>query len=131
MDKRAVIQDLHALMDTRLFSGRPWLADYEACNALDRKLHEMGLAERVPGDKASSRNTALGHDSELDIIMVFIGLWEEFHIPYVLEQYGLIDEIDEMRLYDRLATSDDPEKVLAPTVRRAYRDRYQQSRFLA
>jgi hypothetical protein len=131
MDKNTVIQNLHAMMDTRLFSGCPWLADREACDALRRKLVEMGLEEWVPGDEDSLRNTALGQELQLDLVMVFIGLWHEWEIPGILAEYGLIDETDEMGLCDQSAKPADPEKILGPIVRKAYRDHYQQSKSLA
>ena len=127
MNKSAVIRELHAMMDTRLFSGHQWLADWEACVALDRKLYAMGLQERVPEEKYTSRNTSLGRELRVDLVMVFIGLWDTWEVPRILKQYALIDEIDELRLYDLLEESDDPEKLLGPIVRRAYLDHYQQS----
>ena len=130
MDKRTVIQDLHAMIVTRLFGGRPWLADREACDALRKNLDKLGLQERVPGESLTTRSTALGNELQLDLVMVFIGLWVEWEMPAILEEYGLIDEIDESRLYDLLETCSDPEYVLRPIVRKAYRDHYNPSGLL-
>ena len=94
MDKRTVTQGLHAMMVTRLFGGRPWLADGEACDALRKKLYKLGLQERVPGDIFTTRSTSLGNELQLDLVMVFIGLWDEWEVAGILEKYGLIDEAD-------------------------------------
>ena len=130
MDKRAVIQNLHAMMVTRLFGDRPWLADRESCEALRTKLDELSLQERVPGDTSATRSTALGNELELDLVMVFIGLWVEWEMPMILEDHGLIDEDDTDRLFDLLETCGDPERLLRPIVRKAYRDHYNPSGLL-
>ncbi len=130
MEKRAVIQDLHAMMVTRLFGGRPWLADREACGALSKKLDKLGLQERVPGESLTTRSTALGNELQLDLVMVFIGLWVEWDMPAILEEYGLIDALDESRIYDLLETCSDPEHVLRPFVRKAFREHYNPSGLL-
>ena len=127
MEKRAVIQGLHAMIVTRLFGGRPWLADREACDALRNKLDELGLQETVPGDILTTRFTALGNELQLDLVMVFIGLWVEWEMPMILEDHGLIDEDDTDRLFDLLETCGDPERLLRPIVRKAYRDHYNPS----
>jgi len=115
---------------TRLFGGRPWLADREACDALRKKLDELGLQESVPGDDCMRRNTALGNELQLDLIMVFIGLWVEWEMPMILEDHGLIDEFDTSRLFDLLETCSEPEYLLRPIVRKAYRDHYNPSGLL-
>ena len=59
--------------------------------------------------------------------MVFIGLWDELEMPMILEDYGLIDGLDVSRIYDLLETCSDPEGVLRPFVRKAYREHYNPS----
>lgn len=130
MEKRAVIQGLHAMIVTRLFGGRPWLADREACDALSKKLDELGLRERVPWDTSARQSSALGKELELDLVMVFIGLWDEWEMPIILERHGLIDNSDTWRLFDLLETCSDPEYVLRPIVRKAFRDHYNPSGLL-
>ena len=127
MEKRTVIQGLHAMMDARLFGGRPWLADRETSDALRKTLDKLGLQERIPGDILTTRSTALGNQLQLDLVMVFIGLWDEWEMPMVLEDHGLIDEFDTSRLFDLLETCSDPEYLLRPIVRKAYRDFYNPS----
>ena len=125
--KHAAVQDLHEMMFARLFGGGAWLADREACDALSRKLDELGLQERVPGDISSTRFTALGKELQLDLVMVFIGLWDELEMPTILEDHGLIDGLDVSRIYDLLETCSDPEHVMRPFVQKAYLKHYNPS----
>ncbi|MFT5449058.1 MAG: hypothetical protein ACI9DC_004245 [Gammaproteobacteria bacterium] len=69
----------------------------------------------------------LGKELELDLVMVFIGLWCEWEIPRILETYGLIDEFEATRLYALIETSDDLDLELGPVVRKAYLDYYNPS----
>ncbi|NNE85807.1 MAG: hypothetical protein HKN28_17730 [Alphaproteobacteria bacterium] len=130
LEKRAVIQGLHAMMVTRLFGGRPWLADRETCDALRRKLCELSLEEPVSDENHTTRPTALGNELLLELVMVFIGLWDEWEIPWILEDHGLIDEIDADRIVALLETSNDPERLLRPIVLKAYRKYYNPSGLL-
>ena len=130
IDKRAVIQDLHLMMDARLFGDRPWLADRESCEALDKKLDEFGLQERVPGTIDTTRPTTLGKELKLDLVMVFIGLWCEWDMVMKLEDHGLIDEFDASSIYDLLETCSDPEHVLRPIVQKAFHKHFNPSGLL-
>jgi len=130
LDKRAVIQDLHLMMDTCLFGERPWLADRENCAALNEKLDELGLQERVPWAIDSTRNTTLGNELKLDLVMVFIGLWCEGDMVVKLEDHGLIDKFDASYIYDRLETCSDPEHVLRPIVQKAFHKHFNPSGLL-
>ena len=130
MDKRTVITKLHAMIIGRLFCSHPWLADREACAALWSTFNQMGLEERVPGETETYRNTDLGRECQMDLIMAFTGYWCEWEIPWILEDYGLIDEIEYKLISDRLEAGHDPERVMLPFVRRAYFDFYNPSRLL-
>ena len=130
MYKCTVIKNLHTMIDARLFGVRPWLPDREDCDAIRKKLDDMGLQERVPGDMLTTRSTALGRQLQLDLVMVFLGLWDEWEVPSILERYGLIDKVDELHTYDRLETSTNPESVLRPLVRKAFLDHYNPSGLL-
>jgi hypothetical protein len=126
-DMARVIADVHMMAMTRLFSSESWLPDREACGAISKKLEDLGLEERVSPDSDDMTSTPLGKELELDLIMVFVGLWDNSEMPWILEKYGLIDRIDEFRIYDRLEFSDDPERVLRPIVQKAYQDYYNPS----
>jgi hypothetical protein len=103
--------------------------DSERCLALSRMIVEMGLKEQVPGTKDTWRSTSFGKQVNLELIMVFLGLWDEWEMVSRLEENGLIDGSDSYELYDRLAAGTDPESVLRGPVQQAYFDYYNQSKF--
>ena len=120
MDKDEVITELHAMVHSRLFGRRPWLADREACDAIRRKLHDLGLEEEVPGQPGSTQETNLGKELLTELMMVFMGLWDECDIPMILEGHGLIDKLELDQIYDKFEAGVDPEHVMLPIVRQAY-----------
>jgi hypothetical protein len=60
----------------------------------------MRLEENVPGRNDTSRSTPLGKELNVDLLMVFMGLWCEWEIPHWLEEYALIDESQSAAMYD-------------------------------
>ena len=76
--KGKAIAAVHAAMDSRLFGEGDWLADRESCAAVDRLLHEHGFLSQL--SDSSSRCTALGHEANVDLLMCFLGLWDEWEI---------------------------------------------------
>jgi hypothetical protein len=50
--------------------------------------------------------TPLGIRVQIDLISVFAGVHQEFEVPMILEQHGLIGECDAEALCDRLLRSD-------------------------
>ena len=130
MNRSKLLTQIHAIVDARLFSGRPWLPDREACDALRRTFVQMGLYEQDPGDTETSWKTALGKEHHLDLIMVFAGLWWEFEMASILEEHGLIDQSECESIYDQLEAGTDPEDVMLPVVRKAYFEYYNPSKYL-
>jgi hypothetical protein len=128
--KCAVIQDLHLMMGYRLFGDRPWLVDREDSVALNKKLDEFGLQERVPGTIDTTRCTTLGAELNLDLMMVFMGLWEECSMVEILVDHGLIDKLDASRIYNLLETCRNPELVLRPIVKKAFHNHFNPSGLL-
>ena len=61
---------------------------------LGRKLEQMALEERVPGDAESWRSTPLGRELHSHLLMVFLGLWDEWEVPMILQDYGVIDDLE-------------------------------------
>jgi hypothetical protein len=53
----------------------------------------MGVEERVPGDKETWRSTPLGRELYSHLLMVFLGLWDEWEVPMILQDYGVIDDV--------------------------------------
>jgi DNA-binding CsgD family transcriptional regulator len=130
MDKVEILKRLHAIASHRLFGGE-WLADRDACNALNGKLVEMGLIEAVPDQPGTMRNTRLGKELRVDLFYVFWGLISVSDMPFILEEHGLIEEvrdvdapIEELPEIWSVAWEDDHgeigEQELREHVRRAY-----------
>ena len=128
MNRSKVVTELHAMVHSRLFGNRPWLADREACDAMGRKLHDMGLDEVVPGEPGTTRATNFGMEQRLNLMMVFMGLFDEWDMLLILEDYGLIDELECDELFERMADGVDPEHVMLGIVRRAYLEFYNLTR---
>src|SRR6266487_2621479 len=75
-DIPTILVELDAIVVARLFGTRPWFANKESGPALQRIVMRMGLEEQVTGEKDTWQSTSLGKQIHLDVIMVFLGLWE-------------------------------------------------------
>ena len=128
MNKNEVFSELLSLVVARLYGGHPWPADRETVEALNRKLLQLGLIKQVPGEIDAVRDTALGEEQNLDLIMVFLGIWDECEVPGILEKYGLINEVEFELIFDFMChpgyAHADRGALLYPFVRRAYRAYY-------
>lgn len=124
MDKSEILKELHMMIDSRLFGRYPWPVDRETVSVLENKLLLMGLDEVVSSDTKTRRVTILGKELQLDLIMVFVGLWDEWEMPSILEKYGLIDESEREQLYDQLDIGRDPEFAMRSIVQKAYLKHY-------
>ena len=124
MNKAEIIAELESMAVARLFSGQPWLADPETCSAIWRKLIQMGLLEQVRYEPTRWRTTPLGKELDVDLFEVFMGLWYEWDVVMILEDYHLIDEAEADALYARMARMGeaDTESFLIGYVKRAYLD---------
>lgn len=60
--------------------------------AFRKMVRSLGLDEDVPDSPGTTRSTALGKELKLDLLMAFVGAWEIWEIPYILEEYGYIEE---------------------------------------
>jgi hypothetical protein len=136
-DKGAITARLHAMVDERLFSCRPWQTDNESFDAMYSVFDALGLQEHIAGDEPSIRHTALGNELKLELFKVFVGLIHEYDIPGILREHGLVDEYEEQRLYELLDDNRLPgslweqnpmgQKTLRRRVQKAYRDYYNPS----
>ena len=117
MKKAAVISELHTMIHSRLFGSRPWLAEYDIVDAISTKLEDLGLQETC-GDH-SHRATPLGKELDWDLLGVFLGIHYEWEMPMILEEHGLIDEVEAERLLEVLDT-ENAEQILRPTVQKAF-----------
>jgi hypothetical protein len=94
VDKAAVICKLHEIIDYYLFGEGIWPADRESLHAFYKMVRELGLDEDVVGHPGTTRSTALGKELKLDLVMAFVGAWDLWEIPYVLEEHGYIEETE-------------------------------------
>jgi hypothetical protein len=129
MNKAKIIAELENMVVARLFSGRPWLADREIISAYNRKPLQMGLVEQVCGEPQTWRNTPLGKELDIDLFQAFIGLWYEWEIPLILEEYGLLNE-SEFDAIIECTSEADAERLLSGYVKRAYFDYRKATTFL-
>jgi hypothetical protein len=118
MTKAEIVAELEAMAWHRLFDSHQWLADRETIRAVHQKLIKMGLVERVSSD--TWRNTPLGKELDVDLFEVFMGHFDLWDMPLILEDHNLIDESEFDIIHARMSRKADPETVLVGYVRRAY-----------
>ena len=128
MNKAEIVAELEAIAWNRLFNCHQWLPDRETIWALHQKLIRMGLVEHISSD--TWRNTPLGTELDIDLFQVFMGLFDVWEVPCILEDHHLIDEWESDGICARMARKADPESVLARVARRAYLDYGKASKFL-
>jgi hypothetical protein len=128
LTKPEIVAELEAMAWHRLFDSRHWLADRETIWAVHQKLIKMGLVEQISSD--TWRNTPLGKELDVDLFEVFMGLFHEWEVPYILEDHGLVDEWESDTICARMSRKANPEVVLVGFLRRAYLDYGKASKFL-
>jgi hypothetical protein len=60
----------------------------------------------------------------------FIGLWDAWEVPWILQDHRFIDEIEVDSLYAQMHRRANPESVLLRYVRQAYLDYGKANKFL-
>jgi hypothetical protein len=128
VNKAEIITELENMIAARLFSRQLWLADREITSAYHHKLIQMGLVEQVCAKPETWRNTSLGEELDIDLLQVFMGLWCEWEVPLILEEYGLLTESEFDAILEGM-TEANAECVLSGYVKRAYLD-YRKAKFL-
>jgi hypothetical protein len=121
MSKSEGIGELYTLAEQRLFGDGLWPAEGETLYALRRKIDEAKLWELVPGTNDTYRPSPLGRAVNVDLLMVFLGLWDDADIPLVLENQGLMSEDEMDDVFERDCDEKGFEAILLPYVRRAFR----------
>jgi hypothetical protein len=120
MTKAEIAAELEAIAWNRLFNCRQWLPDRETIWALHQKLIKMGLVEHISSN--TWRNTPIGTELDVDLFQVFMGLFDVWEVPFILEDRRLIDEWESDSICARMERKANPEFVLEGVVRRAYLD---------
>jgi hypothetical protein len=129
LNKAEIVAELENMVDARLFGRRRWLADDETFIAVNRKLIQLGLLEVVRFDPLTWRITPLGRELDGKLFKVFLGIFDEFAVPGVLEDRCLMTEPEAERIYERM-TEDNAESVLGGYVKRAYLEYRNAGKFL-
>jgi hypothetical protein len=129
MNKAKIIAELENMVAARLFSGQPWLADLETISAYHRKLIQMGLLEQVCAEPPTWRYTPLGKEVDIKLFQVFTGLVYEWDVPFILEEYGLLDE-SEFDAIGECTSEANAERLLSGYAKRAYLDYRKAAKFL-
>ena len=118
MDRAIIVSKLHEITDHYLLGSGTWPADRETLPAFWKLLREFGLDEDVAGAPGSTRSTILGREANVDLVMAFVGAWDLWEIPRILESNGYLDE-DEMEALWSMSEKQF-ERVLHRYVLRAY-----------
>ena len=96
-------------------------------SAIHRKLIQMGLVEVVSVEPSTWRHTPLGKELDVELFQVFMGHWNEWEVPMILEEYGLLSESE----FDAICESEaDAESLLSGYVKRAYFEYRNASKYL-
>jgi hypothetical protein len=130
MRRSEVITEIEAMIFHRLFERDRWLPDRETSGTLCSRLEQLGLEERVPPDNEMCQATALGRELHFNLLCAFFGLVEVWEIAMILEEYGLIDDLECEAILDALGAGRDPETVLKKYVSRAYFAHYKRTELL-
>ena len=150
MNKAKIIAELENMVVTRLFGRQPWLADPETCDAVRRKLMQMGLVEQVRdeplnrklrqvGDEPLTQVgdepltwqiTPLGKELDVDLFEVFMGIKWKCDVPIILAEHGLLNESEFDAITINASSKVDAETLLSGYVKRAYFDYRKATKFL-
>jgi len=77
------------------------------------------LMECVCVEPYTWRSSPLGKELDLDLFEVFMGVFHEWEVLSILEQYRLIDESEVDAIWERMSEAN-AESVLRGYVKRAY-----------
>ena len=117
VDKAAVVCQLHAIIDPFLLREENWPADTEALPALHKTFRELGLNEDCPDDPDCERSTALGIELQFELLLAFVGVYELWEIPGILEENGYLEESEGEEIYFHLPPLQAEHKLLRCVVR--------------
>jgi hypothetical protein len=129
MNKAEIIAELENMVAARLFSGQPWIADWETASSYHRKLMQMGLLEQVRAEPQAWRITPLGKELDVDLFQAFMGLRYEWEVQLILDKYGLIND-SEFNAIPECTSDANAERLLNWYVKRAYFDYRKAAKFL-
>jgi hypothetical protein len=100
MDKAAIICQVHKITDYYLLGPGTWPLDRDLLPAFLKTMRELGLDEDVPDSPGTTQSTSLGKELKLDLLMAFVGAWDIWEIPYILEANGFLEVPEAEELYN-------------------------------
>ena len=115
-------ESIRCIIRSRLFAPKKWLLDREYNLALLARYEQLGVTEIVPRETGTFRQTELGQELNFDLLSAMAGTFDEWEVPEILYENGLLDEADVEKIRARLEAGEDPETVLLPVVQKAYCD---------
>ena len=99
MNKVAIICKLHEIADHYLLEPGNWPAKRECLPTFFKTVRNLGLDEDVPESPGTKQPTLLGNELHLDMLMAFVGAWDMWEIPHVLESNGYLEESEADELW--------------------------------
>jgi hypothetical protein len=115
-------ESIRCIIWSRLFGPKKWLLDREYNFALSARFDQLGVTKSTTGENASSGLTELGKELNFDLLSAMAGVFDEWDVPQILHENGLLDKADVDKLRARLEVGEDPETVLLPVAQKAYCD---------
>jgi hypothetical protein len=135
MKRSDMLTHFHSIIQNRLFGSGPWFVDLQTADALSKMIRDMRLTRPVGGaafrDGATFCETELGEALKIDLLSVFMGLWDYGDIPSILADEGLIDSETADEIYALYEVGvDDVEELLKPVVQKAYLEFCRREKFV-
>jgi hypothetical protein len=119
MNKAEITGRLHQIADHLLLGAGNWPLSSERLEEFWKWVRECGLEEDAPDSgPGATQASALGREINLYLMMTFIGAFEIWEIPSILESKGYITEAEADELWE--LPPDDAEALIQRYVVRAY-----------
>jgi hypothetical protein len=117
VDKAAVICQLHAIIDHYLLGEGSWPVPTESLPSLYKTFRESRLNEDSSDDPKCEQSTALGIELQFRLLLAFMGTYEMWEIPGILEESGYLKESEAEEIYWHLPPVQAERKIRRYVVR--------------
>jgi hypothetical protein len=118
MNKAEITCRFHQIADHLLLGAGNWPLSSDRLEEFWTWVRECALEEDVPDFPGTSQASALGREINLYLMMAFVGAFEIWEIPSILESKGYISEAEADELWE--LPPDDGEALIQRYVVRAY-----------